>query len=82
MGLAHAWGAEEDDVFRILQETHGGQFVDLALINRGLEGEVEVVQGLLDRKADRPGRKSCVKADKRQPRKQEQIKCLPVQNTG
>ena len=30
----------------------------------------------------RPGRKSCVKADKRQPRKQEQIKCLPVQNTG
>ena len=47
VGLAHAWRAEEDHIFSIFQKPHGSQFVDLALIDRGLEGEVEVVQGFL-----------------------------------
>ena len=51
MSLAHAGRAEEDHVFSVFQEAHGGQFIDLALINRGLEREIEVVQGLLDREA-------------------------------
>ena len=42
---------EEDHVFSVFQEAHGGQFIDLALINRGLEGEIEVVQGLLNGEA-------------------------------
>ena len=32
MGLAHAWRAEENHILPVLQETHGGQFVDLALV--------------------------------------------------
>ena len=40
VGFAHARRAEEDHVFSIFQEAHGGQFVDLALVNRGLEGEI------------------------------------------
>ena len=42
---------KEYHVLPILQEAHGGQFVDLALVDGGLEGEIEIVQGLLDRKA-------------------------------
>ena len=37
MSFAYARRAEEDHIFSIFQETHGGQFVDLALINGGLE---------------------------------------------
>ena len=33
MGLAHAWRAEEYNVFPILKEPHGSQFLDLALID-------------------------------------------------
>ena len=51
MGLAYARRAEEDHIFPVLQEPHGGQFVDLALINGGLEGEIEVIQSLPDGKA-------------------------------
>ena len=47
MGFAHAWRAKEDHIFSVFQKTLGGQFVDLELIDRGLEGEVEVVQSLL-----------------------------------
>ena len=43
VGLAHARWAEENHVFSVFQKTHGGQFVDLALVNRGLEGEIEIV---------------------------------------
>ena len=50
MGLAYAWWAKKDDVFPILQEAHGGQLINLALIDGGLEGEIKVVQGLLDGK--------------------------------
>ena len=52
VGLAHARGTKEDHVFSIFQEAHGGQFVDLALVNGGLEGEIEVVQGFPDGEAD------------------------------
>ena len=51
MGLAHTRRPEEYHVFPILQEAHGGQLVDLALVYGGLEGEIEVVQGLLDGEA-------------------------------
>ena len=51
MGLAHAGRAEEYYVLPVLQETHGGQFVNLALNYRGLEGKVEVLQGLFDGEA-------------------------------
>ena len=34
-----------------LQETHGSQFIDLALVDGGLTGKVKVVQGLLDGEA-------------------------------
>ena len=48
MGLAHAGRAKEDHILPVFQEAHGGQFVDLALVDGGLEGEIEVVQGLLN----------------------------------
>ena len=51
MGLAHAWRAEENHILPVLQEAHGGQFVDLALVDGGLEREVEIVQGLLNGEA-------------------------------
>ena len=44
-------GPEEDHIFPVFQETHGGQFIDLALVNGGLEREIEVVQGLLNGEA-------------------------------
>ena len=51
MGLAYAWRAKKDHVLPVFQETHGGKLVNLALIDRWLEGEIEVVQGLLDGEA-------------------------------
>ena len=55
MGFAHAGRAEEDHVFSVFQKAHSGQLIDLALINRGLEGEIEVVQGFLNREAGHTG---------------------------
>ena len=51
MSLALAWWAEEDLILSVFQEAHGSQLIDLALINGWLEGEVEVVQGLLNGKS-------------------------------
>lgn len=51
MGLAHTRWAEGYHIFPILQETHGGQLVNLALVDGGLEGKTKVVQGVLDREA-------------------------------
>ena len=51
MSLAHAGRAEEDHIFSVFQEAHGGQFIDLTLVDGGLEGEIEVVQSLLDGKS-------------------------------
>ena len=42
MGLAHAGWAEEHHVLRIFQEAHGGQFIDLTLV----ECEPPVVLGI------------------------------------
>ncbi len=39
MGLAHAGRTEEYHILPILQETHGGQLIDLPLVDGGLEGE-------------------------------------------
>ncbi len=47
MGLAHAGRAEEHHILPVFQEAHGGQLIDLALVDGGLEREIEVVQGLL-----------------------------------
>ena len=49
MGLAYTGRPEEYYIFSVFQKAHGGQFVNLALIYGGLEGKIEVVQGLLDR---------------------------------
>ena len=46
VGLADAGRAQEDDILGVLQEAHGSQFQDLALVNGGLETEVEVLKGL------------------------------------
>ena len=51
MGLAHTWWTKEYHILPILQEAHGGQLVDLALVDGGLEGEIKVVQGLFDGEA-------------------------------
>ena len=51
LSLAHTGRPEEYHVLPILQETHGGKLVDLALVDGGLEGEIEVVQGLLNGEA-------------------------------
>ena len=48
MGLAHARRAEEHHILPVFQEAHGSQLIDLALVDGGLEREVEIVQGLLD----------------------------------
>ena len=50
VGFAHSGRPKEYHVLPILQEAHGGQLVDLALVNRGLEGKIEVIQCLLDGK--------------------------------
>ena len=52
MGLAHTGRAKEDHILPVFQEAHGGQFVDLALVDGGLEREIEVVQGLLNGEAE------------------------------
>ena len=41
VGLAHARGTQEDHVFCVFQKAHGGQLINLTLVNRGLEGEVK-----------------------------------------
>ena len=51
MGLAHAGRAEEDHILPVFQEAHGSQLIDLALVDGGLEREIEVVQGFLNGKA-------------------------------
>ena len=42
MGLAHTWRTEEYHVLPVFQEAHGGQLIDLPLVNGGLEREIEV----------------------------------------
>lgn len=51
VGLAHAGQAEEDDIFAILQETHGSQFINLTLVDGRLKREVKVIRGLLNRES-------------------------------
>jgi len=48
VGLAHAGRAQEYHILAVFQETHSSQLVDLTLVNGGLEGKIEVVQGLLE----------------------------------
>ena len=48
MSLAHAGWAEEHHVLRIFQEAHGGQFIDLTLVDGRLKGEVKVIPSLLN----------------------------------
>ena len=47
MDFTHTGRAEEGHVFPVSPKLHGGQLVNLALINRGLEREI--IQGLFDR---------------------------------
>ena len=50
MGPAHTGRTAKDYILPVLQETHGGKLVGLALVDGGLEGKVKVVQSLLDGK--------------------------------
>ena len=51
MSFAHAGWAEENHILTVFQEAHGGQLIDLPLVDGGLEGEIKVVQGLFDGEA-------------------------------
>ena len=51
MSLAHTWRSEEYYILPVFQEAHGSQLIDLALVDGGLEREIEVVQGFLNGKA-------------------------------
>ena len=46
VGFTYPRRAKEHHVFSVFQKPHGGQLVNLALVNGGLEGEVEIIQGL------------------------------------
>ena len=41
MGLTHSRRAKKYHILTIFQKAHGGQLVDLALVDGGLEGEIE-----------------------------------------
>ena len=47
MRLADAGRAEQQNVLLAFQEGQTGQLVQLAFVDRGLEGEVELVQALV-----------------------------------
>ena len=51
VGLADAGGAEEDDVLRPLHEAEARQLAEHLPVDRGLEVEVELVEGLQPREA-------------------------------
>ena len=46
MGFAHAGRTEKDDVGRLVNEAQSAQFADLALVNRRLKSEFEMIEGL------------------------------------
>jgi hypothetical protein len=46
VGFAHPRRPQEDDIFSLVDEVQFGQFPDLLRVNRGLEAEVKVGQGL------------------------------------
>ena len=58
MGLPHARRAQEQDVGGLGDEGQVGQFLDQTLVDGGLEGEVELLQGALEGKVSQlgPGR--------------------------
>jgi hypothetical protein len=45
MALTHSGRTQEEDVTMLPDETAGGQFHDLAAVDRGIEAEVEVLDG-------------------------------------
>ena len=51
MSLAHTCWSEEYHVLPIHQDAHGKQNGDLAFVDGWLEGEIEIVQSLLDGEA-------------------------------
>lgn len=53
--LAHAWWTEEDHVAAIVEEAQRLHLAYLALVDTGLESEVELVQRLDDRKTRHTG---------------------------
>ena len=48
MGFAHTRRSKENYIFPVFQETHSCQFINLAFINRGLEGKIKFIQRLLN----------------------------------
>ena len=55
MGLAHAGRSQEQDVAGLGDEGQVGQFLDQALVDGGLEGEVELLQGALEGQVGQAG---------------------------
>jgi hypothetical protein len=53
--LAHAGRAEQDDVLAVRDEPAGGQVLDPLAVDRGLEGEVEVLDRLDERELGHRG---------------------------
>src|SRR5215471_4297826 len=51
MTLSHPWWSEQPQVITALDITAGREFADLFGIDRGLEIEVEALEGFLERKA-------------------------------
>lgn len=45
--FAYSGLANQEDVFRFIEEASGGQIVNLAAINAGVEAEVEGIEGAL-----------------------------------
>lgn len=39
VGFPHTGRSEKDHIFSVLQKAHGSQFIDLALVDGGLEGK-------------------------------------------
>ena len=55
MSLAHTGRIQQQDVAGLGYEGQIGQFLDHPLVNGGLEGEVELLQGALEGKVGHPG---------------------------
>ena len=45
MGLTHSRRAQQHQIGRLADEGQAGQFPDLALVDGGLEAEIELLQG-------------------------------------
>ena len=55
VGLAHAGRSQQQDVGGLCDEGQVGQFLDQSLVDGGLEGEVELLEGTLEGQVGQSG---------------------------